>query len=111
MLPTTPIAPCCKLRQWCSEISPNHLHAPFAQLYGMSDNLTFNPGQAGFNAGKHVIYGAVKDAPPYLIRRAQENTSVSGDMSRSINLCWLKSNAAGAVRAKSDSLQLPKNCC
>lgn len=63
-------------------IPRNHPHMLFAQLFGMSDNLTFNLAKAGFNAGKYVIYGAVKDVMPYLIRRAQENTSVSGDMSR-----------------------------
>jgi len=60
----------------------NHPHLFFAQLFGMSDNLTFNLAKSGFNAGKYVIYGAVKDVMPYLIRRAKENTAVSGDMGR-----------------------------
>ncbi len=64
----------------------NHPHLFFAQLYGMSDNLTFNLAKSGFNAGKYVIYGAVKDVMPYLIRRAKENTAVSGDMGREYRL-------------------------
>lgn len=63
-------------------IPRNHPHVLFAQLYGMSDNLTFNLAKAGFNASKYVIYGPVREVTPYLIRRAEENTSVSGDMSR-----------------------------
>ena len=63
-------------------IPRNHPHALFAQLFGMSDNLTFNLAKGGFNAAKYVIYGPVREVTPYLIRRAQENTSVSGDMSR-----------------------------
>jgi proline dehydrogenase len=63
-------------------IPRNHPHALFAQLFGMSDNLTFNLAKAGFNAAKYVIYGPVREVTPYLIRRAEENTSVSGDMSR-----------------------------
>lgn len=67
-------------------IPRDHPHIFFAQLYGMSDNLTFNLAKAGFNAGKYVIYGAVRDVMPYLIRRAQENTAVSGEMGREYRL-------------------------
>lgn len=63
-------------------ISKDHPHLTFCQLYGMSDNLTFNLSHSGYVAGKYVPYGSVKDVIPYLIRRAQENTSVSGDMGR-----------------------------
>lgn len=63
-------------------IPKNHPHLTFCQLYGMSDNLTFNLSSAGYLAGKYVPYGSVKDVIPYLLRRAQENTSVSGDMGR-----------------------------
>jgi len=57
----------------------------FSQLYGMSDHLTFNLANAGFNAAKYLVYGPVSDVIPYLIRRAQENMSVSGDMSRELS--------------------------
>lgn len=60
----------------------NHPHITFCQLYGMSDNLTFNLSRAGFTAAKYLVYGPVKDVLPYLIRRAQENSSVTGDVSR-----------------------------
>lgn len=63
-------------------ITKDHPHLTFCQLYGMSDNLTFNLSHSGYVAGKYVPYGSVKDVIPYLIRRAQENTSVSGDMGR-----------------------------
>ncbi len=63
-------------------IAKDHPHLTFCQLYGMSDNLTFNLSHAGYAAGKYLPYGSVKDVIPYLIRRAQENTSVSGDMGR-----------------------------
>lgn len=58
----------------------------FSQLFGMSDNLTFNLAAAGFRVGKYVPYGQVHDVIPYLIRRAQENTSVTGDAGRELAL-------------------------
>lgn len=67
----------------------NHPHLNVCQLYGMSDHLSFNLAKNGFNVAKYVPYGPVKDVIPYLIRRAQENTSVTGDMSR--ELSYIKS--------------------
>ena len=66
----------------------NHAHLNFCQLYGMSDNITFNLADAGFNVSKYVPYGEVKDVIPYLMRRARENTSVTGDMSRELSLIY-----------------------
>lgn len=63
-----------------------HEHLNFCQLYGMSDNLTFNLAQAGYNVAKYLVYGPVKEVTPYLIRRAQENTSVTGDVGRELAL-------------------------
>ncbi|MEO0876786.1 MAG: proline dehydrogenase family protein, partial [Bacteroidota bacterium] len=67
-------------------IERRHPHLNFCQLYGMSDNLTFNLAQAGFNVAKYVPYGQVREVVPYLIRRAQENSSVTGDMTREYGL-------------------------
>lgn len=64
----------------------NHAHLNFCQLYGMSDNITFNLAAAGYNVAKYVPYGPVKEVVPYLIRRARENTSVTGEMSREFGL-------------------------
>jgi len=54
----------------------------FSQLYGMSDNLSYNLSKAGYNVAKYVPYAPVKDVLPYLIRRAEENTSMAGQTSR-----------------------------
>ncbi len=63
-------------------LKKDHPHLNFCQLYGMSDPITFNLANAGYNVAKYVVYGAVKEVVPYLIRRAQENTAITGDMSR-----------------------------
>lgn len=68
------------------EIDPKHKHVYFAQLLGMSDNLSFNLADAGYNVAKYVPYGPIKAVMPYLFRRAQENTAISGQMSRELSL-------------------------
>jgi proline dehydrogenase len=68
------------------QINHNHPHVYFAQLLGMSDNLSFNLSDAGYNVAKYVPYGPVKAVMPYLFRRAQENTSVAGQTSRELDL-------------------------
>jgi len=67
-------------------IQKDHPHLNFCQLYGMSDNITFNIAAQGFNVAKYVPYGPIKEVIPYLIRRAQENTSVTGEASRELQL-------------------------
>ena len=64
----------------------NHPHVCFSQLYGMSDNITFNLAKAGCSVSKYLPFGPIKDVVPYLMRRAQENTSVGGQTSRELNL-------------------------
>ena len=58
----------------------------FSQLYGMSDHISFNLAEEGYNVAKYVPYGPVKNVLPYLIRRAEENTSVAGQTSRELKL-------------------------
>jgi proline dehydrogenase len=58
----------------------------FGQLYGMSDNISYNLAAHGYNVAKYLPFGPVRDVMPYLIRRAEENTSVSGQTSRELNL-------------------------
>jgi proline dehydrogenase len=65
-------------------IPRDHPHMMFSQLLGMSDNLTFNLAATGFRVGKYVPYGQVRDVIPYLIRRAKENSAVTGDVGREL---------------------------
>jgi proline dehydrogenase len=58
----------------------------FGQLYGMSDHISFNLAKLGYNVAKYLPFGPVKDVMPYLIRRAEENTSVAGQTSRELSL-------------------------
>jgi proline dehydrogenase len=67
-------------------IPNNHPHVWFSQLYGMSDHISFNLANAGYNVCKYVPYGPVTAVLPYLIRRAQENTSVKGQTGRELSL-------------------------
>jgi proline dehydrogenase len=64
----------------------NHEHLHFSQLYGMSDNITFNLANSGCNVSKYLPFGPIDDVIPYLMRRAQENSSVSGQMGRELGL-------------------------
>jgi proline dehydrogenase len=64
----------------------NHPHIHFSQLYGMSDNITFNLAKAGCSVSKYVPFGPIRDVIPYLMRRAQENSSVSGQTGRELAL-------------------------
>ena len=67
-------------------IRHDHPHVFFSQLFGMSDNLSYVLAGNKYNVSKYVPYGPVKDAVPYLIRRARENSSVTGQMSRELDL-------------------------
>lgn len=67
-------------------VEHQHKHVFFSQLLGMSDNLSFNLANAGYNVAKYVPYGPVKAVLPYLFRRAQENTSIAGQMGRELTL-------------------------
>jgi proline dehydrogenase len=67
-------------------IKPNDPNIWFAQLLGMSDNISFNLAKAGYNVAKYVPYGPVEAVMPYLLRRAAENTSVAGQSSRELLL-------------------------
>lgn len=64
----------------------NHPHVHFSQLYGMSDNITFNLAKEGLNVSKYLPFGPIRDVIPYLMRRAQENSSVSGQTGRELSL-------------------------
>jgi proline dehydrogenase len=67
-------------------IAKNDTRIWFGQLYGMSDNISYNLAAHGFNVAKYLPFGPVRDVMPYLIRRAEENTSVAGQTSRELKL-------------------------
>ncbi|HNW54667.1 MAG TPA: proline dehydrogenase family protein, partial [Bacteroidales bacterium] len=58
----------------------------FSQLYGMSDHISFNLADEGYNVTKYIPYGPVRNILPYLIRRAEENTSIAGQTGRELAL-------------------------
>ena len=67
-------------------IAKNDTRLWFGQLYGMSDHISFNLANQGYNVAKYLPFGPVRDVMPYLIRRAEENTSVAGQTSRELKL-------------------------
>ncbi|GAB2521417.1 proline dehydrogenase family protein [Spirosoma aerophilum] len=67
-------------------IAPDDVHIYFAQLLGMSDNISYNLANAGYNVAKYVPYGPVETVMPYLFRRADENKSIAGQSSREFTL-------------------------
>ena len=69
-----------------NEIKNNSDKIWFGQLYGMSDNITFNLAIEGYNVAKILPFGPVENLVPYLIRRAQENSSFEGQSSRELSL-------------------------
>lgn len=77
-----------KLMQLMAEkgITKNDKRIFFGQLLGMSDNISFNLAENGYNVAKYLPFGPVRDVMPYLIRRAEENTSVAGQTSRELTL-------------------------
>jgi proline dehydrogenase len=73
-------------------IAKNDNRIWFGQLYGMSDNISYNLAAHGYNVAKYLPFGPVRDVMPYLIRRAEENTSVAGQTSRELNLLKTERN-------------------
>ncbi|MEO7834459.1 MAG: proline dehydrogenase family protein [Ginsengibacter sp.] len=72
------------MKKYHLELNDSRIH--FSQLYGMSDNITFNLAKAGCLVSKYLPFGPIKDVIPYLMRRAQENSSVSGQTGRELLL-------------------------
>lgn len=64
----------------------NHPNVHFSQLYGMSDNITFNLAKVGVNVSKYLPFGPINDVIPYLMRRAEENSSISGQTGKELDL-------------------------
>ena len=67
-------------------IEPHHQHIHFSQLFGMSDNITFNLAREGYSVSKYLPFGPINDVIPYLMRRAHENSSVAGQTGRELGL-------------------------
>ena len=84
-------------------IPHQHPRVHFSQLYGMSDHITFNMAKAGFAVSKYLPFGPIRDVIPYLMRRAQENSSVSGQTGRELMLIQRELQR----RKKSNSPVLP----
>ncbi len=69
-----------------NQLKPGNERFYFAQLLGMSDHISYNLSNAGYKVAKYVPFGPVKEVLPYLLRRADENTSVAGQTGRELGL-------------------------
>ncbi|MGY6560040.1 MAG: proline dehydrogenase family protein [Nitritalea sp.] len=92
------------LAEWMLEkgLEPGDARVYFAQLYGMSDTISFNLAHAGFRVAKYVPYGPVEKVMPYLSRRAAENTSVAGQSSREFELIKKELTRRKAARSQKE---------
>ena len=80
------------------ELPNDHSHIYFSQLYGMSDNISFNLANAGYNVSKYLPYGPVESTLPYLARRAEENTAIAGQMSKELEIIIQERNRRKAAK-------------
>ncbi len=78
--------------------SANCPNMHFSQLYGMSDNITYNLAKHGYSVSKYVPYGPIEDVIPYLLRRAQENTAVAGQTGRELHLIDIEIKRRAALK-------------
>jgi len=83
-----------------NSLPKNHPNIWFSQLLGMSDHISFNLAESGYNVAKYVPYGPLKDVLPYLIRRAEENTSVAGQTGRELSLISAELERRKALRRR-----------
>ncbi len=79
-------------------LNPHDSRLYFAQLLGMSDHISYNVAHAGYNVAKYVPYGPIKEVMPYLLRRAEENTSVAGQMGRELSLIVKEKKRRQAIK-------------
>ncbi len=93
-------ASCRLLLQLMAEkdLPNDHPHIYFSQLYGMSDNISFNLAKAGYNVSKYLPYGPVESTLPYLARRAEENTAIAGQMSKELEIIIQERNRRKAAK-------------
>ncbi|WP_319524247.1 proline dehydrogenase family protein [uncultured Desulfosarcina sp.] len=80
------------------DLPNDHPHIYFSQLYGMSDNISFNLANAGYNVSKYLPYGPVESTLPYLARRAEENTAIAGQMSKELEIIIQERNRRKAAK-------------
>jgi proline dehydrogenase len=80
------------------DLPNDHPHIYFSQLYGMSDNISFNLANAGYNVSKYLPYGPVESTLPYLARRAEENTAIAGQMSKELEIIIQERNRRKASK-------------
>jgi proline dehydrogenase len=71
-------------------LQKSHSHIYFSQLYGMSDHISYNLAQEGYNVSKYLPYGPIKSTIPYLIRRAQENSAIAGQLGKELKFILLE---------------------